>query len=108
VRSRGAAATRRWCTRNTSRARGSSSSCTASPSLWTSDKGTWSLAITGVEVRLQDPVPQAGTYTLTNPQGKFLTLEFTRRSENEIVVEVANGQSRFSFVVRSTGAINDA
>lgn len=75
---------------------------------WTSSRGTWNLAITGVEVRLQDPVPQDGKYTLTNPDGKVLTLEFTRRDETSIVVEIGNGSRRFSFVVRSTGAIGDA
>lgn len=75
---------------------------------WTSDRGTWNVAITGVEFRLQDPVPQAGSYTVTNPDGKLLTIEFTRKSETEIVVEVSNGKTTFSFVVRSTGAIADA
>ncbi len=75
---------------------------------WKSARGTWNLAITGVEVRLQDPVPQAGKYTLTIPDGRLVTLEFTRRDETSIVVEIGNGTRRFSFVVRSTGAIAEA
>jgi hypothetical protein len=75
---------------------------------WETNKGKWNLAITGVELRLTDPVPYDGKYTLTNPAGKMLTVEFTRKSETEITVEVASGTTRFTFVVRSTGAIADA
>lgn len=76
---------------------------------WTSNGRTWDLAITGIELRLIDPVPYDGKYTVTNPDGKILTIEFARRSETEIVVEVGNGKRTFSFVVRSTSAtIDDA
>ncbi|MGZ3419361.1 MAG: hypothetical protein ACXVEF_33305 [Polyangiales bacterium] len=76
---------------------------------WTNDRQqTWNLAITGVEVRLQDPVPQAGSYTLTNPAGKLLSVDFTRRDETSIIVEISNGKSHFSFVVKSAGTISDA
>jgi hypothetical protein len=75
---------------------------------WTSNRGKWNLAITGIELKLTDPVPYDGKYTLTNPDGKMLTIEFTRRSETEIVVEVSAGAKNFTFVVKSTGAIADA
>lgn len=76
---------------------------------WTSNGKKWDLAITGIELKLSDPVPYDGKYTLTNPAGKLLTIEFTCRSETEIVVEVSGGARRFSFVVRSTSAtIDDA
>lgn len=76
---------------------------------WTTTNKKWNLAITGVELRLIDPVPYDGKYTLTNPEGKILTVEFTRRSETEIVIEVGNGKRSFSFVVKTaTGDINDA
>lgn len=75
---------------------------------WEADRGKWNLAITGIELRLTDPVPYDGKYTLTNPAGKMLTIEFTRKSETEITVEVSSGTTRFTFVVKSTGAINDA
>ena len=76
---------------------------------WTSNSKKWDLAITGIELRLTDPVPYDGKYTVTNPDGKMLTIEFSRRSETEIVVEVGNGKKSFSFVVRSTSAtIDDA
>jgi len=75
---------------------------------WTGSRGTWNLAITGVELRLQDPCPQAGTYTLTNPEGKLLTLSFSRRDETTILVEVHNGKSGFSFLVHSAGTVVDA
>jgi hypothetical protein len=75
---------------------------------WTSNRGKWNLAITGIELKLTDPVPYDGKYTLTNPDGKMLTIEFTRRSETEIVVEVTAGAKNFTFVIKSTGAIADA
>lgn len=71
---------------------------------WTNERGTWNLAITGVHVRLSDPCPEAGTYTLTNPSNQMLTLEFTRRDETTIVAEVTSGKVHFSFVVRTAGA----
>lgn len=76
---------------------------------WTSNRGKWNLAITGIELKLTDPVPYDGKYTLTNPDGKILTIEFTRRSDTEIVVEASSGSKRFTFVVRkATATIDDA
>jgi hypothetical protein len=76
---------------------------------WTNDRGqTWNLAITGIEVHLQDPCPDAGSYALTNPAGKMLTVDFTRRDATSIIVEISNGKNHFSFVVKSAGTISDA
>jgi hypothetical protein len=74
---------------------------------WTGARGTWDLAITGVEVRPQDPVPQAGSYQLTNPNDKTLTLSFARQTPDVIRVTIAGPKRDFSFNVRSTGAIED-
>ena len=53
---------------------------------WTNDRGqSWNLAITGIEVRLQDPCPESGSYALTNPAGKMLSVDFTRRDETSIL-----------------------
>jgi hypothetical protein len=57
---------------------------------WTTPKGDWHLDIDAVEMRGQDPVPQAGTYTLTTPRDKTLTLMFARVDDDTIAV-TANG-----------------
>jgi hypothetical protein len=71
---------------------------------FTTDRGTWHLAITGIEARLSDPCPYAGKYTLTNPENKLMTLEFTRRDEYTIVAEVNAGKMHFTFTVHTAGA----
>jgi hypothetical protein len=71
---------------------------------WTNAKGTWNLAITGVELRVSDPCPEAGTYTLSTPENKLITIEFTRRDETTIVAEVSAGKMHFSFVVHTAEA----
>jgi hypothetical protein len=70
---------------------------------WSGKRGEWDLAITGVEVRLQDPCPQAGKYTLTTPGDKTISLSFSRKSEDVIHVTLAGPKREFSFDVRSTG-----
>ena len=68
---------------------------------WTGvEDKTWSLTIDGVQVRAQDPVPQAGEYRLIAPDGKQLTLGFTRVDETTIQVTIGNGSKDFSFNVK--------
>lgn len=62
---------------------------------WSLDDGrAWHLDIDGIEVRGQDPVPQAGTYTLTTPKDKTLTMEFERISDNKIRVTATGPKGR--------------
>lgn len=68
---------------------------------WKSAKGQWDLAINGVEIRWIDPVPQAGMYTLSTPDGKALTMTFTRVDDATIKVSVKNGEKSFDFDVKS-------
>jgi hypothetical protein len=75
---------------------------------WSGPSGNWDLAITGVEMRLQDPVPQAGFYTLTAPHNKNLTLSFDRQSTEVIRVTLSGPKRTFSFNVRETGSITDS
>jgi hypothetical protein len=67
---------------------------------WSGRSGEWDLAITGVEVRLQDPCPQAGKYSLTTPSDKTISLSFSRKSEEVIHVTIAGPKREFSFDVR--------
>jgi hypothetical protein len=73
---------------------------------WTGESGTWDLAITGVEIRLQDPVPQAGTYQLTTPSDKVVSLSFARQTPDVIQVTLTAPKTTFSFDVHETGAIS--
>jgi len=75
---------------------------------WSGPSGNWDLAITGVEVRLQDPVPQAGSYSLTTPGNKNLTLSFDRQSDDVIRVTLTGPKASFSFNVRETGSVSDS
>jgi hypothetical protein len=75
---------------------------------WSGPRGEWDLAITGVEVRLQDPVPQAGSYQLTTPKNKSVTLSFARQAADVIRVTLAGPKRSFSFDVRQTGTIDDS
>jgi len=68
---------------------------------WTGQKGRWDLAIDGVEMRWQDPLPQAGTYTLATPFDKSVSLGFGRVDDDTIRVTVAGEKRSFSFDVTS-------
>ena len=70
---------------------------------WKSNRGQWDLAINAVQIRWVDPVPQAGTYTLSNPAGKSLSRSFKRVDDATIKVTVANGKKSFDFDVKSIG-----
>lgn len=74
---------------------------------WTSERGAWELGLEGVEARWQDPVPQAGTYALTTPAGKELTLTFARVDDDTIRVEVGGGRRTFSFRVARAGGASE-
>lgn len=56
---------------------------------WTGQKGTWDLGIDGVQVRGQDPIPQAGLYTLTTPADKVMTMAFERVDDDTIEMTVS-------------------
>lgn len=75
---------------------------------WSGQSGEWNLAITGVEVRLQDPVPQAGSYQLTTPSDKNVSLSFARQNDTVIKVILSGPKATFSFDVKEAGAISDS
>lgn len=72
---------------------------------WHGERGHFALDSDAIEMRFIDPVPQAGTYRLTTPSGAALTMVFSRRDADSIRVAVRSANSAFSFVVRSSGAI---
>ena len=72
---------------------------------WTGERGTWDLAIDGVQMRWSDPVPQAGSYSLSTPFDKSVSMSFSRVDDDTIKVTVAGPKREFSFTVSKTGAI---
>lgn len=79
-------------------------------SSWTGHKGeTWVLTIDDVEMRAEDPVPQAGTYRLESPKGKSLTLSFSRVDADAIEVTLTGPRGKsFSFTVRRAGGVQES
>ena len=69
---------------------------------WDNEHGNWHLTINAVQMRPQDPVPQAGRYVLTTPEAKTLTLEFERVAEN--VIEATLSGTRKDWIFRITAA----
>ena len=73
---------------------------------WTGARGTWDLAIDGVQMRWSDPVPQAGRYSLSTPYDKSVSMSFSRVDDDTIQVTVAGPKRDFSFTVSKAGAIS--
>lgn len=74
---------------------------------WTGERGTWDLAIKGVEARWQDPVPQAGAYTLAAPSGRSMSMAFERLDTDTIQVTVSSGTRSFKVKVNSAGDVGN-
>lgn len=72
---------------------------------WSGPRGSWDLAIDGVQARWSDPVPQAGSYSLSTPFDKSVSMSFSRVDEDTIKVTVAGPKREFSFTVSKAGAI---
>ena len=72
---------------------------------WTGPSGTWDLGIDGVQMRWADPVPQAGTYSLSTPYDKTVAMSFARVDDDTIQVTVTGPKRDFRFTVSKAGAI---
>lgn len=72
---------------------------------WDGDRGHWDLAIDGVQMRWTDPVPQAGSYTLSTPFDRSVSMSFERVDDDTIRVTVAGPKRDYSFTVSKLGAI---
>ena len=73
---------------------------------WTGQRGTWDLAISGVQMQWTDPVPQAGSYSLSTPYEKTVTMSFSRVDADTIQVTVTGPKHEFSFDVSKAGAVS--
>jgi len=73
---------------------------------WTAESGVWVLDIEAVEMRGQDPVPQAGAYSLTTPDAKTAAITFARVDEDTIECVLTAGSKSWTFQVSSTGEVD--
>lgn len=74
---------------------------------WEGESGDWDLGIHQIEWRWQDPIPQAGSYDLTAPDGKTATLSFSRVDEDSIEAKFVTGKNEWVFVVNKLGFIEE-
>ena len=76
---------------------------------WDADSGTWSLDIEGVEAHPEDPLPDAGAYSLVTPAGKVLVLSFDRTDDGAIAVTLTGVRGGVVvWVVTEAGALEEA
>jgi hypothetical protein len=66
---------------------------------WQGQAGSWQLTMDGVEMRWQDPVPQAGRYTLETPFDERVSATFVRTSSSQIRVTISGERRSFDFEV---------
>ena len=66
---------------------------------WDGKRGHWDLTIDGLEMRWEDPIPQAGTLTLDTPFNKTVSVAFARKDESTIhmTFEGPRGSIGFDF-----------
>jgi hypothetical protein len=55
---------------------------------WTTDKGDWHLDMLDIGFRLTDPLPESGSYIVTNPAGKTVEVTFSRVDDTTIEAAV--------------------
>lgn len=70
------------------------------------DRGRWELTIDAVQMRWEDPVPQAGAYVLDTPFDKTVELAFRRLDEGSIGVTVTSGDRSISLQINEAGSIS--
>jgi hypothetical protein len=68
---------------------------------WEGESGLWELTLNQVEMRWNDPVPQAGSYRLETPFDKSLTLDFERTAPNLVKVTGSSGRRSYTIDVRT-------
>jgi hypothetical protein len=68
---------------------------------WDGARGHWDLAIAGLRMRWEDPVPEAGTLTLGTPFNKTVTVAFARKDRTTIHVTFEGPRGSEGFDVHS-------
>ena len=73
---------------------------------WSGKRGDWDLDIDGIEMRWTDPVPQAGSWVLTTPDEKVISLDFDRIDDDTIGVTASGGDRTIELQVSKLGAVS--
>lgn len=73
---------------------------------WSNETGSWDLAITEVEARLIDPVPYAGSWLLTDPEGRTLELIFGQLDDNTFSIELIGLRDPVTLHVGRLGQVD--
>lgn len=73
---------------------------------WSSPRGDWLMTIDDVYARSIDPVPEAGRYTVVNPEDRMIEMEFVRQDSNTIRVEITAGRHDIIFDVTASGQVD--
>ena len=73
---------------------------------WSGSRGDWHLDIEDVEMRGVDPVPQAGSYVLTQPDDNEITMSFNRIDDDTIEINVSGGRRDRTFRVSAAGDVD--
>lgn len=74
---------------------------------WETLEGTWLLDMTGIVFRLDDPLPEAGSYQLTNPDGKQLDLAFQRLDDETIQASLSGAVWPLVFDIDKRGGVSE-
>ncbi len=74
---------------------------------WTHEGRDWELRASAIEVRAAAPVPQAGSWALTLPNGKVATLTFERQDADTIRVTLDGGVDPYVVEVSSFGVVEE-
>ena len=76
---------------------------------WSGTSGDWSIEMTDLEVRPQDPAPQGGTVELVDPKGNTLTIAYERIDEDTIAATVVGRDGlRRLFHIDADGEVHPA
>jgi hypothetical protein len=66
---------------------------------WDGKRGHWDLTIDGLEMRWEDPIPQAGVLTLDTPFNKTVSVAFARKDESTIHMTFEGPRGSIGFDV---------
>lgn len=72
---------------------------------WTSESGEWNLAINAVEVKWDYATPRAGSYVLTTPAGKTMTLTYEAIDDTTTRATITGTRAELVFNVTQQGII---
>ncbi len=74
---------------------------------WTSGEDAWALDMTDIAWRWIDPAPEAGQFTISNPEGQVLTVDYARVDATTIAMTITGARRDLVFHIGALGAIEE-